>query len=117
MENTTSLPPLHKEQKDALLVLGYLYLQHAKYHQAKIVFEGLLLFFPKDYHIMRSLAYAYLNDGEYEHALEMNEQSKHPLMTKEDQAFFTLLQSKALWRLGKTHEAKQSFHQFLGYHS
>lgn len=108
---------MSKEQKDVLLVLGYLYLQHAKYNQAKIVFEGLLLFFPKDYHIMRSLAYAYLNDGEYEHALEMNEQSRHPLMTKEDHAFFTLLQSKALWRLGKAHEAKQSFNQFLGYHS
>lgn len=106
-----------KPQKEFLLVLGHLYNQHAKYSEAKIIFEALLLFFPKDYPIMRSLAYAYLCDGDYEHALEMNERAKHPMMTAEDNAFFFLIQSKALWRIGKTHEAKHAFNQFLSIHS
>jgi uncharacterized protein HemY len=117
MESNLNTTPINKQQKEFLLVLGHLYTQHTKYTDAKIVFEALLLFFPKDYHIMRSLAYAYLNDGDYEHALEMNERSKHPMMTKEDNAFFFLIQSKALWRIGKTHEAKQAFNQFLSTHS
>lgn len=108
--------PITKTQKEFLLVLGYLYLQNGKFYDSKIVFEALLLFYPKDHHIMRSLAYAYLCDGDYEQALEINEQFKHAQMSPKDHAFFNLLKSKALWRIGKLQEAKQYFNEFVQIH-
>lgn len=101
------------QQKEFLLILGYLYLQNTKYHEARIIFEALHLLFPKDYHVIRSLAYAYLEDGEYEQAIQINEEATHATMSSKDRLFFHLIKSKALWRLSKTHQARQSFNDFI----
>lgn len=104
---------ISSQQKEFLLVLGYLYLQNAKFMDAKIVFEALQLIYPKDLHILRSLSYAYLCDGDYEQAIELNEEIKSLNKSDDNLSFYYLLKSKALWRIQKTTEARQNFNEFI----
>lgn len=96
------------EQKDFLLVLLYLYLQHGKHEKARKVLDILRNFYPDDPHIIRCSGYLLFEEGKSEEALkeanrvlEFNDANVH------DKAFGLLLKSRAYWNLDKKSEAEK----------
>lgn len=102
-----------EEEKEFMLILAHLFLTYGKFEKAKPILESLNKMFPKDYHVIRTIAFLKLQAGAFEDALKEAERAMHPTMSKEERSFSLLIKSKALWRLGRTHEAKQAIEQYL----
>lgn len=102
-----------EEEKEFMLILAHLFLSYGKFNKAKPILTSLNKMFPKDYHVIRSIAYLNLEAGNLEEALQNAEHAMHPTMSPKERSFSLLIKSKALWRLGRTHEAKQAIQQYL----
>lgn len=98
------------QEREALQLLGYLYLQHQRPAEALTIFKALATLFPEDRAIRRSLAYAQLRTDQPRAALASLE--RLPLEDHGTPALI-LLRSQALWRLGRVDEARHWLQRFL----
>lgn len=99
---------MNKKNKEPLMLLAYLYLEHFKYEKALNLLKGLFILYPEDNDIRRSLAFACLKTGDYQNALMHAEGSLKADSKLEDQIATHLIKGKALWGLGKEEAARQS---------
>lgn len=100
---------MRTEHKEILSVLGYFFLEHGQPDKALVLLEALGALFPADPGIAKSLSYAYLRAGRYRDALDAAARAN----AERDDAFIHLLRGKALWGLGRTHEARACLAQYL----
>lgn len=100
-------------QKEFLLVLAYIYLQHAKYSKAITLYELLYEFYPEDLHIHKSLSYTYFMLEDYEQALSFNEQILAKVIQQEELELAYLLKAKILWSMGETAQSRDSLKSFI----
>ncbi len=104
---------LDDSQKEFLQLLAYLYIQHQKYDKAYAIFEALQYLYPEDTEIIRSLSFLELTKGNAEKALELAEASLIEPVTPRQRAASLFLKSQALWKLGKTEDARRVLKQFI----
>lgn len=99
--------------KETLTLLAYLYLEHFKYEKALTLLKALNLLFPNDLNIMRSLAYAYLKNDDYQSALRYIEICLKSEISEKSIVAANIIKSKALWGLGKEEAARHTIMQAI----
>lgn len=105
--------PLSPGQQRALQVLGHLFLRMGQFRRARKLALALLAQDPGDAWARRCLAVAWLELGEPERALEQLDAllSGGPLASRD--AVLHLLRARALWRAGRTDEARNALNAYL----
>ncbi len=93
-----------------LALLGYLYLRNGKIAEATTVLEGLAVLDPGNSWVRRTLAYVYLNGGEYQKCLAQIDQTTHGKRSSTEK----LIQVRALFGLGRRDEARRLIKQMQG---
>lgn len=109
-ERDTLLDP---EQHDLLNVLAHFYLQHEQHEKAVTLFEALATLSPKNPEVCRALSYTYLQMGRFQDAQDVAEDLLRSLPPSPALAPIHLIQSKALWALGRATEAQAQFQRYL----
>lgn len=99
--------------KETLTLLAYLYLEHFKYEKALTLLKAINLLFPNDLNIMRSLAYAYLKNNDYQSALRYIEICLKSEISEKAIVAANIIKSKALWGLGKEEAARHTIMQAI----
>ena len=109
----TGSPILSAQQRQALLVLGYLFLRMGAFDRAAVVYQALAGQNPADREARRNLAYARLKLGDARAALDELRAAMDggPLSTA--QAALHLIRAQALWNLGRTDEARRAIDAYL----
>lgn len=105
---------LTRDQLESLFVLGYSLIQHCQTERAICLFEALYQLYPQNVHIARSLAYVALCAGRFDQAWELLEKIRlcaDPGSVKEPGML--LLESRALWGLGRIEPARLALQHFL----
>ena len=102
---------MNSESKDVLSLLGYLFLRHGKPQKAIAALEALEVADAGRPWVQRSLAYAYLQNGDFENSLA--QVSKFLDHDREDHGAL-LIRSRALWGLGRHDEARKLIQQMSG---
>ena len=88
------------EEREALVLLAYLFAQNGKFDKAAIVLRALEEVFPKDAYTPRLLAECLLRQGEYLEALRMTEKLiALGGLSGPERRLAALLQTQALWGL------------------
>ncbi len=91
-----------------LLLLAQLYLQHEKWDAALVLLKALRVLQPESLDVAASLALASLQLGNFEASLREADR----LLARETQSgravAVRLIRSRALWGLGREHEARQA---------
>ncbi len=106
---------LSAEQKEALQLLGYIFLQYRQLHKATVVYAALLRLYPEDYHSLQALCYLHLEMGRPDLALELANrcQSLDNMAGRSTESSVFLLKSRALWNLDRKTEARECMSTFL----
>ena len=104
--------PLSSDQRDALCVLGYSFIQHRQTDKALTLFEALHALLPDDPHVQKSLSYVYLTAQRYSEALETAERWEQGDNSGDSAPIF-LIQSQALWGLDRAEEARQRLQRYV----
>jgi Flp pilus assembly protein TadD len=105
--------PFAAEQKDLLLLLGYLYLRTGKPEQSAILFDVLHALDPADAHAAQSLACACLRSGRAEEAVQV----LGSLVEQGNDAPLThLLRGQALAQTGRLAEAARAMRIYTQAH-
>lgn len=104
---------MKNKSKESLSLLAYLYLEHFKYDKALSLLQALYILHPKDVEIIRSLAYAFLKNRDYQSALKYAEKCLRKEPSKNIQLSANIIKSKALWGLGKEEAARHTFTQII----
>lgn len=99
--------------KETLTLLAYLYLEHFKYEKALTLLKALNILYPNDLDIMRSLAYAYLKNDDYQSALRYIEICLKSEIVNKSIISANIIKSKALWGLGKEEAARHAITQAI----
>ena len=99
--------------KESLSILAYLYIEHFKYEKALTLLKALNKLYPKDIDIRRSLAYAYLKNGDYQAALKFAEASMKSDLPQSLIIASNLIKGKALWGLGKEEAARHALSEII----
>jgi type III secretion protein Y len=97
--------------KDVLHGLGYLYGRHGQTRRALALQLIAARLAPDDAGVLRSLAHAFLQDGEPDRALAVIH--RLDAMPGAGEAGLQLLKSRALWAAGRRDEARDAFRLFL----
>jgi tetratricopeptide (TPR) repeat protein len=97
---------VNTDQKDFLFILGYLYLQHLKFHKSVVLFEVLHELHPEDLQVLKCLSYNYYVLADYTQALNVIDQTIERSTTKKDKIISHLLKAKILWSMGEIEEAR-----------
>ena len=103
---------MDRRQKQFMAHLGHVYLQNGKTDRARIVFRALAVLFPEDPYVHKACSYIYLREGNDTAALE--EANRYLVTACHDtgRSVGYLLGSKALWRMGRTAEARDMFERY-----
>lgn len=104
---------MNEVSKETLALLAYIYLEYFKYDKALTLLKALNIFYPDDLDIMRSLAYAYLKNDDFQSALMYAEGCLKKETTEKSITAAKIIKSKALWGLGKEEAARFTFAQAL----
>lgn len=99
--------------KESLSLLAYLYLEYFKYEKALTLLKALNIIYPNDLDIMRSLAYAYLKNRDYQSSLKYAETCLKNETSEKAKIAANLIKSKALWGLGKEDAARYTIAQAI----
>ena len=102
---------MNSDSKDVLSLLGYLFLRHGKAEKAITALEALSVTDANSPWVQRSLAYAYLKNGNFEQSLD--QVSKYLDSNSADRGA-ELIRSRALWGLGRHEEARQLIQRMSG---
>lgn len=103
---------LSQDEKDALHVLGYVFIQQRQLDKALIVFEALQVLFDDDHQAVKALAYVYLAAGRYAESLEAADRYRQAV-THEGAAPIALVESRSLWALGREDESRGRLRQYI----
>lgn len=103
---------LSEDEKDALHVLGYAFIQQRQLDKALIVFEALQVLFDDDHQAAKALAYVYLAAGRFAEALEAADRYRQAV-THEGAAPIALVESRSLWALGREDESRVRLRQYI----
>jgi tetratricopeptide (TPR) repeat protein len=101
------------QQKAYLEVLAYVFLQHAKYDKALVIYQVLQSLYPQSADYPLALAYLYIQLQDY---LKADEQAQLAIaigLPFFKLYFCRLLRSKALWNLGHEALSQQLLLEFL----
>ena len=104
---------LSGDQRRSLLVLGYLFLRMGQFHRARSLFGALAALDPADRWAQRNLAATALAQDDGKTALEHLRRAvgDRPLPTRD--AALHLMRAQALWRMGRTDEARGAVDAYL----
>lgn len=107
------VPPMDDEERDALFLLGSLFIQHNQIKNAITIFESLRTYDPSCIFAHKALAYLYVENGEYKSALLVLDILR-TLTSYDDRtnAVAILLEARAYDGLGLKLEAKQRFKSY-----
>jgi type III secretion protein Y len=95
---------------ELLHALGYIYADHGQTKRA-LIFQLLASRLePDNRGVLRTLAYTFLSDGAPLRALYVIDRLRE---LGENDSSLDLIHSHALWRVGRSEEARQAFQQFL----
>ena len=104
---------MNHTSKEALWVLGYLFLVHGKADKARAVFHALTELFPDEPLFLKSLSYVHLQAGEYRDALMRAEAFLARDSRPEQAAVGALLKCRAYWGLGRHEEAREAMEDYM----
>ncbi|PTY00803.1 hypothetical protein DB346_14430 [Verrucomicrobia bacterium LW23] len=105
---------MRESQKEYLLILAHLFLEHEHFEKARILLVALRELFPADPGVARALSYCYYRLGFYEEALGEAEASLEMDMPDDSARSMAVanishfLRGKALWALGREEEAQDA---------
>jgi predicted RNA polymerase sigma factor len=105
---------MNDTQKEFLEILVYLFLRYNKFDEAFALSLVLAEYFPGDSLVNLSLAFAALQSGTPNAALDAIKSSEFLAKSKSLKKLFFILKSKTLWALGRDTEARSAFTHFLG---
>jgi type III secretion protein Y len=94
-----------------LHILGHGYSGHGQTKRAIVLLVMATWLVPDDPRVLRTLAYAFLLDGEPEKALTVIE--KLSTIEGDDHPALSLLRSRALKAAGREEEAEEAFSQYI----
>jgi tetratricopeptide (TPR) repeat protein len=95
-------------------VLAHFYLQHEQHEKAMTLFEALATLSPENPEVGKALSYTYLQMGRFQDAQNVAEDLIRSLPPSSPAlAPIYLIQSKALWALGRITEAQAQFQHYL----
>lgn len=101
---------MQKSSLEYLSLLSFLYLRHGRVTEATTILEGLTAIAPTDSSARAMLAYAYLQNRDFENCLEqLNRMSRSKRSSSE-----TLIRIRALHGLGRREEARSLLAQLKG---
>lgn len=103
--STTNMT-FNENQRDFLRLLGYLFLCCEKYQKAVTTFELLHLIEPEDIDVMLSLAFALLNNQQYDKAHDVSALLSRNTTDAEKLKMTEIIRAKALWGAGHREEAE-----------
>ena len=103
---------LSEEQKAALQVLADVYIAQEQAEKAVVLLDALRLFMPEEPQVLKALSYAYLLTGRYEESLAAVQAFLRLGQPLPDSAPILLIQSRALWGLGKGAEARATLRRY-----
>lgn len=101
------------QQKAYLEILAYVFLQHAKYEKASVLYQTLQAFYPEEGQYPLALTYIYIQLKNYLKADECAQIAETLNLSFNKLYFCRLLRSKALWNLGHETLAQQLLLEFL----
>lgn len=104
--NTDIDVTFNENQRDFLRLLGYLFLCCEKYQKAVTIFELLHLIEPEDIDVMLSLAFALLNNQQYDKANDISALLPKNTTDAEKLKMAKIIRAKALWGAGHREEAE-----------
>ncbi len=105
---------LSDDQIAALLVLADVYVGQGRADDARTLLEGVLVLDPENLDVMKGLSYACLVAGDHERALGVVEGFLARRRPRPTEAPVLLIQSRALWELGRHNEAHESLRRYRG---
>lgn len=97
------------KHKDALLILGYVYVLNHKFKKAKVLLEGIQVMFPEDADIAKMLAYVYLKlENSKQSTLQLEKYRKYATkQTTFTQQIFNLLKKRVALCIKRTSRMHQ----------
>ena len=105
---------LSTDQITALLVLADVYVGQGRAGTAATLLEGVHSLDPNNADVVKALSYACLTAGQHERALELAERYLTLRRAGPAEAPVLLIQSRALWELGRHDEAHERLRRFRG---
>jgi tetratricopeptide (TPR) repeat protein len=96
-----------------LHLLGYMYLQQAKYREALILFRFLRLHFVGDVSVVLSLVYALYQLKRYKEVSSVLDSLDPAKFSDEHRSVYFFLKSKSLWELGQVQESRAMLRRYL----
>lgn len=101
---------MDERERDFLVMLGYVYLQHGDTCDAIAVLEAVRMSRPHDRDVTRALAYAFLQDGRFQECLDLTD---FLLAARGAGAssLVWLLRCRALFGMGRCAEARELWKQ------
>ncbi|WP_290922235.1 tetratricopeptide repeat protein [Halodesulfovibrio sp.] len=99
---------MNSTDKESLLLLAHLYLQHGKEPDARVLLEAVQELFPEDSYACRALAWIYLKQGNIADALEQLDlwERHEPAPTDEERRIVKLLRNSAMSQSCKPSEIR-----------
>ncbi len=104
---------MNPAQEDLLRVLAHVYLEHQRPEKAIILLEALAVFHPGARHLLKPLALAYLAAGRYEDGATAAQRFLNGAADGETVAPMYIIESRALWALGRKEDARRSVRRFI----
>jgi type III secretion protein Y len=96
---------------ELLHLLGYLYSRHGETRRGIVLLLIAIRLAPDNVGVWRTLAHAFLADGEPKRAIAVIEHLR--VMSDADHPALDLLMARALWASGRHVEARRSLRDFL----
>ena len=104
---------MNSAQEDLLRVLAQVFLEHRRPEKAIILLEALAIFQPGARDVLKPLALAYLAAGRYQDGATAAQQFLNGADAGESVAPMYIIESRALWLLGRKEEARRSVRRFI----
>lgn len=101
---------MHDSSKEYLALQAWSHLHYGRTDDAIILLEGLAVLTPHDGWVRRTLAYACLQNGDFENCLQHLNRCLQSRNSRADR----LLRIRALWGLERRDEARQLLKQLGG---
>ncbi|HSI84739.1 MAG: hypothetical protein ACAI35_15405 [Candidatus Methylacidiphilales bacterium] len=110
---------MKESQKEYLLILAHLFLEHEHFEKSRTILVALRELFPADASVARALAYVYHQLGYQDEALAEAEASLEMDLPDDSPRSLAvantgrLLRSKALWAMGREDEARDALSEYF----
>ncbi len=100
-------PLIADEEREYLMVVAYLFLQHGKWEKALTLYEALDRIVPGDLQVLKGLVVSGFHTGRLDQTLKQVEQWENAATSREEKTMARMMRARILWRLGH-HEAARA---------